>query len=70
MLWLSMLILVPFDLATIDSTATDMTGLRWGVMSGGIKRVAGRGGGGSKRVPGGVNGGGHSHSSSLYVRVG
>ena len=30
MLWLSMLILVPFDLATIDSTATDMEA-RWGI---------------------------------------
>ena len=32
MLWLSMLILVPFDLATIDSTATDMAGARSGPM--------------------------------------
>jgi hypothetical protein len=28
LLWLSMLILVPFDLATIDSSATDMTAAR------------------------------------------
>ena len=33
MLWLSMLILVPFDLATIDSTATDMAGARSGTPS-------------------------------------